>query len=88
MVKWFLIAVLAALQMMPEEYVDAARVDGATAWHQSGHRHDLGGMAIGGVTASTGRRSGAAKPGVAACGVAAAAASGFLIRAARSAPGG
>lgn len=33
--QWFpftMLMVLAALQMMPEEYVDAAHVDGATAW--------------------------------------------------------
>jgi multiple sugar transport system permease protein len=33
--EWFpftMLMILAALQMMPEEYVDAARVDGASAW--------------------------------------------------------
>lgn len=33
--QWFpftMLMILAALQMMPEEYVDAARIDGASAW--------------------------------------------------------
>ena len=38
--EWFpftMLMILAALQMMPEELVDAARVDGATAWQLTRH---------------------------------------------------
>jgi multiple sugar transport system permease protein len=38
--EWFpftMLMILAALQMMPEEYVDAARIDGATAWQMTLH---------------------------------------------------
>jgi multiple sugar transport system permease protein len=38
--EWFpftMLMILAALQMMPEEHVEAARVDGATAWQTTWH---------------------------------------------------
>ena len=38
--EWFpftMLMILAALQMMPEEYVDAARIDGATVWQTTWH---------------------------------------------------
>jgi multiple sugar transport system permease protein len=38
--QWFpftMLMILAALQMMPEEYVEAARIDGARAWQVTWH---------------------------------------------------